>query len=121
GPVAGTLSLSADAQTLTFTPSALLAVNSTYTVNVSGLKDRAGNVMTPFTSGFNTGAAAAPDTVAPLVTAINPVNNAANVPVNTNIIVMFNETINPATVNGDTVSVTINSASVAVGGNYTVN
>src|SRR6202022_574982 len=41
--VAGTVSLATDGVTLTFTPSAPLAVNTVYNVSVSGLKDTEGN------------------------------------------------------------------------------
>ncbi|HKN97898.1 MAG TPA: DUF4082 domain-containing protein [Pseudonocardiaceae bacterium] len=55
GPVAGTVTLSTDRTTVTFTPSAALAATTTYTVSVKATDD-SGNVMaTPFTYSFTTG------------------------------------------------------------------
>ena len=45
-PVAGAIAVSSDRTTLTFTPSSLLAVSTTYTVAVSGFTDQAGNSVT---------------------------------------------------------------------------
>jgi YD repeat-containing protein len=53
--VLGTVSLSTDRTTLTFVPTSLLAVNTTYTVTVSGVTDQAGNVVALFSSTFMTG------------------------------------------------------------------
>src|SRR5437867_3072902 len=45
-PVAGTVSLSPDGKTATFTPSSNLAASATYTATIStGVKDLAGNAM----------------------------------------------------------------------------
>jgi methionine-rich copper-binding protein CopC len=49
---------SGTSQTITFTPTAALTASTAYTVNVSGAKDAAGNVMAPVSWGFTTGAAA---------------------------------------------------------------
>ena len=55
GPaIAGSTSLASDLVTLTFTPYNPLGSNKTYTVNVSGFTDQAGNLGTPFTSTFKT-------------------------------------------------------------------
>lgn len=43
--VAGTVAVSADLRTLTFTPSAPLRVSGTYQVSVSGVEDLAGNTL----------------------------------------------------------------------------
>ncbi len=56
GAVAGTSSYDATTRTRTFTPSAALAVSTTYTVNVSGTKDTAGNLMDPVSWTFTTAA-----------------------------------------------------------------
>lgn len=50
--VTGTSSYDATTKTLTFTASASLKTNSTYTVTVSGAKDMAGNVMPDYTFSF---------------------------------------------------------------------
>ena len=49
-PVAGVVDVSD--QVVTFTPDVALEVLTTYTVEVDGLLDVAGNLGTPFTSGF---------------------------------------------------------------------
>jgi methionine-rich copper-binding protein CopC len=55
GNVAGTVSLSTDGTTATFTPSAALAASTTYTVSVKAT-DSSGNVMpSPYTWTFTTG------------------------------------------------------------------
>ncbi|MEV1005238.1 Ig-like domain-containing protein, partial [Nonomuraea sp. NPDC050202] len=54
--VAGTAGMDAERRTLTFSPAQVLAAGTTYTVEVSGAKDEAGNVMAPHTWSFTTGA-----------------------------------------------------------------
>ncbi|WP_229068355.1 DUF4082 domain-containing protein [Actinoplanes sp. DH11] len=56
-PVAGTSAYDAASRTLTFTPAAALAVSTAHTVTVSGARDAAGNVMSPYTWTFTTAAA----------------------------------------------------------------
>ncbi|WP_309238603.1 DUF4082 domain-containing protein [Actinoplanes aureus] len=60
GAVAGTTTYDAASTTATFTPAAALAYSTTYTASVSGARDAAGNVMTPVTWSFTTGAAPPP-------------------------------------------------------------
>ena len=55
--VTGTLTYSDATRTATFTPSAALAASTTYTVNLSGAKDTAGNLMDPVSWTFTTGSA----------------------------------------------------------------
>src|SRR5208282_6257122 len=62
GNVAGAISVSSDQTTLTFTPTNVLAVSTSYTVGVSGFTDVAGNAAVPFTSSFSTGASGVPVT-----------------------------------------------------------
>ena len=52
--VAGSSSYDAATRTLTFTPAVALAAGTTYTVNVSGATDGAGNVMLPVSWTFTT-------------------------------------------------------------------
>ena len=56
GAVSGTLAYNSATNTATFTPAAPLAVQTTYTVNVSGAKDLADNVMTSVSWSFTTAA-----------------------------------------------------------------
>ncbi|MDQ2695336.1 MAG: Ig-like domain-containing protein, partial [Pseudomonadota bacterium] len=121
GPVPGNVSLSADRMVLTFTPSALLAPSTAYSVQVAGLTDVAGNAMTAFASGFTTAAAATPDTTRPSVVSVSPVNNAMGVAVDTAITVTLNEPIDPTTVSVTTLPVSIDGFAGVVAGNYALN
>jgi len=56
-PVAGTTALSADAKTLTFTPSASLAAGTTYRATAAGLRSQAGSATGDITWSFTTAAA----------------------------------------------------------------
>jgi hypothetical protein len=53
--VPGTLSLSADNLTITFTPAAALSANTSYYLAVFNLTDEAGNVYAGSTTYFTTG------------------------------------------------------------------
>jgi hypothetical protein len=54
--VAGSLTLSADGLTVTFTPAAALMPNATYTVSLGSLTDLAGNTLASISTVFTTGA-----------------------------------------------------------------
>ena len=56
--VPATMSYDAPSRAATLTPSASLAVSTTYTATVSGAKDTSGNTMTPVTWSFITAASA---------------------------------------------------------------
>ena len=56
--VAASTGYDAASRTVTLTPSAALATNTTYTVNLSGAKDTAGNTMDPVTWTFTTATSA---------------------------------------------------------------
>src|SRR6266849_982468 len=119
--VPGTISLSSDRTTLTFLPLSLLAVSTAYTIRVSGFTDQAGNVVTPFTSSFTTGTSSVANTTQPTVVSVNPAAGATGVPVTSNIVLTFNETIDPTTVNGNTIPVALNTnLSPVLAGNYAV-
>ncbi|MGH8551266.1 MAG: Ig-like domain-containing protein [Methylococcales bacterium] len=120
GPVSGLISLSTDRMALTFTPANPLGVSTSYSVAVSGLRDVAGNAMAPFSSAFQTGASAVPDTTGPGVVSISPASGATGVAVNTTIIWTFNELIDPGTVGESSMPVTIDGFSGNVAGSYTV-
>ena len=57
GSVSGNVSYDSTSRKTTFTPGAALAASTTYTVNVSGAKDLAGNTMTAVSWTFTTAAA----------------------------------------------------------------
>ena len=76
-PVAGSVSYDDPTRTATFIPDATLDVDTTYTVEVSGATDAAGNPMAPDLWSFTTVGASAcpctiwPDTTVPPIPAAN--------------------------------------------------
>ena len=123
--VAGTVSLGADQETLTFTPTGNLAATTPYSVQVSGFTDISGNAVTTFNSTFTTSATT--DLVAPAVTSTVPNTGTAGVPVNSTITININDQVNPLTVVTDTQSVdtlavfaTVTAGQFYVGGSVTV-
>ena len=94
--VAGTITLSSDRTRLTFTPQALLATSTSYTLQLQGVCDTVGNVAPTFTTGFVTSNSATPDTAGPTVTMV-PSPNSTNVPVTTAVALTFNEPIDVTT------------------------
>ncbi len=120
--VLGTVSLSTDRTTLTFVPTSLLAVSTTYTVTVSGVTDQAGNTVVQFTSTFTTGTSGVADTSAPSVTTVSPANAATGVGISSNIVLTFNKNIDPISVNSGTIAVALSgSFTPLVPGSYSVN
>jgi YD repeat-containing protein len=119
--VPGTVTLSPDRTTLTFVPSALLAVSTPYTVTVSGVTDQAGNTIAPpVTSGFTTGTSGVADTTPPVVS-VTPLNGATGVAVNSPVVWTFNENIDPSTVNSTNFPVAMSgSCSPLLAGTYGV-
>jgi hypothetical protein len=117
--VPGSIALSTDRRQLTFTPAAPLAPNTTYTVFVGGFADIAGNVVLPFGSTFTTGTAAS-DTGPLVVSAFTPANGSQGVPVNSTVVVRFNKTVSPVTVNTNTIVVSYAGVS-HVAGAYAIN
>ncbi|MGD0911310.1 MAG: Ig-like domain-containing protein, partial [Terracidiphilus sp.] len=77
-------------------PTVPLQPTTTYTMNVAGVKDPAGNVVATETNSFTTGASY--DITSPTVVETVPVNGAS---VGTNIVpkLVFNKPLNPLTVN----------------------
>ena len=72
GPVAGQTSVGVNGLVLTFTPTAALDVNATFTYSVSGVRDLAGNlaVNQPFSASFAT-----LDTLGPTITTLRLATN----------------------------------------------
>lgn len=111
-PVTGTVSYIAASQAATFTPTANLSPNTTYTVTVRTpqVKDVAGNGLNVSNSPVSTSPASytwsfttiITDTTEPTVTAVVPINNATAVSVSTPVTATFSEALNPATVTGAT-------------------
>ncbi|HEX4955079.1 MAG TPA: Ig-like domain-containing protein [Thermoanaerobaculia bacterium] len=95
--VAGSVTRSADGLSVTFTPSPPGFEGLTlYTVQVSGVRDLAGNLMAaPFASSFTT--AVVVDTTRPTIVRTSPTSGQVSVPVNSPITVEFSERMDPAT------------------------
>lgn len=121
GPVPGTVSLSSNRTAATFTPDESLSTGTDYSVDISGVTDLAGNTNVPFSSSFTTSVSDAEDLDRPNVESISPANGASNVDVNTNIVITFDELIDPSTVNNSSMPVSIDGVSGAAAGQYSVN
>jgi methionine-rich copper-binding protein CopC len=117
GPVAAcSMSLSNGNQTLTVVPHAPLLASAQYTIAVTGLTDTSGNLVVPFTSHFTTGPG--PDLVQPFPTAVAPVGGAE--PLNSVVEITFNEALDPATVNNQTIGLVNQTTQVQLAGTYTL-
>ncbi len=100
--------------TATFTPSANLAPNTTYTGTISaGAKDMAGNSLaTNYVWSFTTGAA--PDVTPPTVISTDPANLATGVALDKMITASFSEAMNSSTIT--TTSFTVQTGGSPVSG-----
>jgi hypothetical protein len=100
GSVPGTVTYAAASGAATFTPASDLASSASYTVTVkgvAGVEDLAGNPMAAdFVWTFDT--AAAPDTLAPRISSVNPANLATGVPLDKRVNATFTEAMDPLTI-----------------------
>ena len=119
--VPGTMSLSSSGTTLTFIPTNLLGVSTTYSLTASGFTDQAGNVVVPFSSSFTTGSSGVANTTVPTVVSVSPANGASAVSVSSPIVLTFNEAVDATTVNDVTVPVAVNGISGVLAGSYALN
>jgi len=110
--VSGSVTYDAATRTATFTPTAPLANNTSYTATIgTGVKDLAGNSLaTPLTWDVSTIPA---ETVFPLVVSNFPVRNAVNVVTTTPVKITFSEAIDPATITPATINITGVAGSVS--------
>jgi uncharacterized protein YdeI (BOF family) len=94
---AGTIGYDEATRMASFTPNAALSPATRYTATLgTGITDRAGNPMAaPYAWSFITGAA---DTYPPFVVSKEPAASATNVPLNSSIVITFNEELKPSTV-----------------------
>ena len=94
--VPGTVALSGDQLTVTFDSTVDLKQVTSYTVQVQGVRDAAGNVMTSvFQSTFTTTGIV--DTTPPFIVTTS-IQDFDSVPINTPFTIVFSEPINPASV-----------------------
>jgi large repetitive protein len=94
--------------TATLTPSTPLAGSATYTVSLKGgntdprVKDMAGNALAASATWTFTTTGTISDTTAPSIASRTPNTGATGVALGTNVSVIFNEPINPITINATT-------------------
>jgi hypothetical protein len=119
-PVAGTVSLASDGVTLTFVPSAPLAVSKLHNVSVGGFKDTEGNSVTTFNSSFTTGTTGY-GSGSFTVVSTSPASGATGVSVTSPVTLTMSNLIHAASVNPNTVFVYVNSTNQVVAGTYSVN
>ena len=109
-----TLSLSADGKTVTMTPQAPLLPNTEYYIqNCCTLQDMDGNTVNGSTTYFYTGSGSTSS--GPTVTAISPVNAAAAVPLNAQVVANISSVIDPTSWSQSSISV-VDSSSHPVAG-----
>lgn len=119
-PVLGTATLASDLQTITFTPAANLAASTSYTVNISGLTDIDGNLLTPFTGQFSTNGTGVPDTTQPIITTTVPTNGATGIATNSTVTLNYSKPIDPISVNAGTIYIYSNQTGYQIPGSYSV-
>jgi len=110
-PVAGTVTHVG--KTALFKPASTLSANASYTATVTtGVKDLAGNALAaPFTWVFTTVITVVSDTLGPEILTVSPPSGSMNVPVDSAIVISFNEPVMPfyyGLVDGRPVAVTFN-------------
>ena len=117
-PVQGTFSFDFDDRMVIFDPQSVLKPNLAYTLTITtDLRSSDGMPLhQSFSGSFVTGGAT--DTVSPTVTSV-PVDGATGVPMNTNVVLIFSEPMDPTSLNASTIVVTNNG--VPVSGNITLN
>lgn len=112
----GTISIDANSNSATFTPGSNFTASTLYTAtittaatSVSG-KSLAEDYVWSFTSGTTT------DLDAPTVSSTDPANNATDFALNRSITAVFSETLDPASVNPDSFTLTAGSGATSVSG-----
>ncbi|MEO8026601.1 MAG: Ig-like domain-containing protein [Bryobacteraceae bacterium] len=92
-PVSVTRIVSNANRIVTLATTSLLSANTNYSVTIAGVKDVAGNVLSPATNSFSTGTSI--DTKPFSVTTFSPNNGSASVPTNVSGRLVFNSRVNP--------------------------
>jgi large repetitive protein len=114
--VPAAVSMSADRMTATLTPNSPLPPYTSFTLYINyGAQyyDVAGNMGNYYSSSFVTGASS--DTVNTTVTTISPANAQTAVPINTQVIAVMSDDIDPTTVNSSSITVTPQGGSPVAG------
>jgi large repetitive protein len=114
-PISGVVNtLSLGNTLLTMTPPALLQGGTQYSINVAGVKDAQGNVLTPAVATSFTTAPGA-DLSSPSITSYNPPNGYRGAGTNINPVFVFSKRMDVIAFNSTTVSMYNNNTSQAVG------
>jgi hypothetical protein len=79
------------------------------------VRDLAGNTDTAYLIGTFTISSTATDTTAPTVTSVTPINNATGIGRNAALVLTFSKSINPGTVNANTIGVFAGESQIGVG------
>ncbi|WP_347986704.1 Ig-like domain-containing protein [Methylomonas sp. AM2-LC] len=102
--VATTPQLSADHTVLSLLLAEPLHANTSYTLQVSGVQDTSGNTLAATVNrSFTTGSGV--DLRNASLLNYSPANNAVNVGVNSQMVMTFNDRLNPLTINNDTIAI----------------
>ena len=110
--VPGLVAYAAVGNTLTFTPTANLAPNTTFTATIAtGVQNLAGTPLAAnYVWTFKTGTAVS--TTAPELVSTNPANSATDVPLNQAVSATFTEAMNPLTITTGTFELTAGGVTV---------
>ncbi|MGC8872873.1 MAG: Ig-like domain-containing protein [Chloroflexia bacterium] len=105
GVVSGTVTYEPGMLRAAFAPAHFLSPYSAYTATIAGtLEDLYGNPMgVDYTWSFTTGA---PDTTPPLVVSVSPAPGATGVSIYATLLITFNEAMDPASINENTIRLT---------------
>ena len=112
-PVSGTLAVSSDLRTATFTPAQPLAPSSTHTVTLgTSITDLAGNTVFPLVgTSFVTGVQAAEAT--PLTVTVSPATGDTGIAINAPVVLQFSRPVAPTTFSDVTMTVTSSAGPIA--------
>lgn len=114
-PVTGTVNLDADSNTAVFTAASGFSASTEYTATITTTATSMDGMAlaNDYTWTFTTGTGA--DNTAPTVESSDPANGATGVPINRNVDVVFNETMDPTTFNATTFTLTGPDAEAVAG------
>jgi len=98
-------------------PEDLLA-STAYQINITGVCDYAGNQLPEYTIAFTTGTGTEADTAYPRVSTVSPVNTAIDIAANSNVVITFDEAVDPHTLTS--IEIRVNGLTGNVAGDFTV-
>ncbi|MDJ0835210.1 MAG: Ig-like domain-containing protein [Acidobacteriota bacterium] len=119
-PVSGSLTFSNDRRSVIFQPDQPLLTNTAYSFEGAGLTGLAGNMIETFAGSFTTIADDTPDTTRPRVISSTPADDATEVSINAQISLVFDEPLDPTSVNADSMRITVSGQNGNLPGEYSV-